>query len=215
VTDSAHLAPPRRNRLRVGIGAAVILLVLGLAVAVLVTALGSHGDTSVIVPGMDPSGTPGAVSRKPSGAVIYVHILGAVAKPGLFELKDGDRAVDAIAAAGGFTEDADQAQLNLARFVVDGEQIVVPVLGATPVTGGPSAGGAGSVGTTGTVGGKVNLNTATLDDLETLPRVGPAMAQKIIDWRTANGRFSAVEDLMSVSGVGDKTFAQLKDLVTV
>ena len=134
-------------------------------------------------------------------------MIGEVEHPGLFTLRDGDRVVDAIAAAGGFTDTADQAQVNLARFVSDGEQLVVPVVGAAP----PVAGAAGA----GVGGGKVNLNTADLTTLETLPRVGPAMAQRIIDWRTSKGRFSSVEDLMSVTGVGDKTFEQLKDLVTV
>jgi competence protein ComEA len=145
-----------------------------------------------------------------------VHILGAVKNAGLYELRDGARAVDAVAAAGGFANDADQAQINLARFVVDGEQIIVPVIGqgglsgvgANGSVGGGSAGGA-------VVPGKVNINTADAATLETLPRIGPAMSARIIAWRDANGRFSTVEDLMSVTGVGDKTFDGLKDLVTV
>jgi competence protein ComEA len=139
-----------------------------------------------------------------SGAQIFVHILGAVEQPGLYQLREGDRAVDAVAAAGGFTDAADQAQLNLARFLVDGEQIYVPALGETPAT---------APGTT--AGGKVNINTADEPTLETLPRVGPAMAQRIIDWRTANGNFTTIDDLKSVTGIGDKTFEGLKDLVTV
>ena len=139
---------------------------------------------------------------------VFVHILGAVAKPGLYELHDGDRAVDAIAAAGGFTAKADQQQLNLARLVSDGEQIYVPEIGEVP---GPS-----SRSTDGTAAGaKVNLNTADQSTLETLPRVGPAMAARIIAWREANGRFSTIEDLMNITGIGEKTFADLKDLVTV
>lgn len=196
---------PRRNRLRVGLGAAVVLLVIGLGVAVLVSALGSHGETRVITSPTPTSSTTGGGS---SGTAIYVHMLGAVARPGLFVLKDGDRAVDALAAAGGFVEGADQSQLNLARLLVDGEQIVVPLIGEAP----PAAVGAGGAGA---AGGKVNLNTADATALETLPRVGPAMASRIIAWRTENGRFGSVEDLMSVSGVGDKTFEQLKDLVTI
>lgn len=139
-----------------------------------------------------------------AGAAIYVHILGAVERPGLYELREGDRAIDAVAAAGGFLDTADQAQLNLARFVVDGEQIVVSLVGEVP------EGPAGS-----TASGKVNLNTADAAALDTLPRVGPAMAARIIAWREANGRFTAIEDLMSVTGIGDKTFEGLKDLVTV
>ncbi len=127
--------------------------------------------------------------------------------PGLYLLTDGDRAVDLIAASGGFIDTADRSGLNLARPLVDGEQIVVPNMGEVPV--------AGAAPGTATAGGRVNINTADETALETLPRVGPAMAKRIIDWRTKNGRFTALEDLMSVTGVGEKTFDSLKDLVTL
>lgn len=198
------LAAARPSRFRVGLGAAIVLLVVGLGIAVLVSALAAGGNGRTVVRGPEPSSTaePGA-----SGAVIFVHILGEVNRPGLYQFRDGDRAIDAVAAAGGYTGAADKRQLNLARFLSDGEQIYVPAVGEVPA---PSAGAAA-----GEVGGKVNLNTADAEALETLPRVGPAMAQRIIEWRTTNGRFSAIEDLMSVSGIGEKTFAQLKDLVTI
>jgi competence protein ComEA len=199
----------RRARVRIGVGAAVVVLFVGLACAVLFSALAPKGQSASVPPAV--GGLEGATdaastsSPAPSGAAIFVHILGAVAAPGLYELREGDRAVDAVAAAGGFAEGADQSQLNLARFVTDGEQIVVPVVGAAP----PAAAGGAQVP------GKVNINTADAAALETLPRVGPAMAARIIEWRDANGRFTAVEDLMSVTGVGEKTFEQLRDLVTV
>lgn len=174
-----------------------MLVLVGLGCAVLVSALGDRG-------GVQPLPAPTATAAASVGSAVYVHILGAVARPGLYELRDGDRAVDAVAAAGGFLETADQAQVNLARFVVDGEQIVVPVIGETP---------AAAPGTTAS--GLVNLNTADVATLETLPRVGPAMAERIIDWREANGGFTAVEDLMSVTGIGDKTFESLRELVTI
>jgi competence protein ComEA len=210
------LAAPRRNRLRVGLGAAVVLLLLGLGIAVLVTATGSHGKTTALGAGSTsgPAGS-GSTSAPPSsadgspGATVYVHVVGAVLHPGLFPLRDGDRVVDAVAAAGGFADTADQTQVNLARFVTDGEQLAVPVIGA-PAVAAPGAANGGAV-----PGAKVNLNTADLALLDTLPQVGPAMAKRILDWRTANGKFTSVEDLMSVTGVGDKTFEQLKDLVTV
>lgn len=197
-----------------GLGAAVVLVLVGLGIAVLVSTLGPHGATQSLGPAAVSSGPPSggasttggtARARNKGSATIFVHVVGAVARPGLFTLRDGDRVVDAVAAAGGFTDVADQSQVNLARFVSDGEQLIVPLVGESPP----------APGTAGAVGGKVNLNTADLVTLETLPRVGPAMAQRIIDWRTANGRFTAVEDLMSVTGVGDKTFEQLKKLVTV
>ncbi|CAN5133398.1 hypothetical protein BH09ACT5_BH09ACT5_13210 [soil metagenome] len=182
---------------RVKAGGVAVLVLVGLGCAVLVSAFGDHGSSTVVAP-------PTATAAVPSGSVIYVHILGAVARPGLYELRDGDRAIDAVASAGGFLDTADQAQLNLARLLVDGEQIVVPVIGQTP----PAAPGTSS-------NGLVNLNTADAAALDTLPRVGPAMAARIVEWREANGPFTAVEDLMSVSGIGDKTFEGLRDLVTL
>ena len=170
-----------------------MLLLIALGVAVLVTALTGRDGTAPTV------AAPTAVSV--DEGEIYVHVLGAVVEPGLYELNEGDRAVDAVAAAGGFAEGADQTQLNLARLLVDGEQIVVPLIGETP----PAA----------ATDGKVNLNTADQAQLETLPRVGPALAQRILDWREANGRFSTIEDLLSITGIGDKTYDGLKDLVTV
>lgn len=180
-------------------GAVVVLVLVGLGCAVLVSAIGDHGSSADVA-----QPTPEASGPAIVGAALYVHILGAVERPGLYELREGDRAIDAVAAAGGFLDTADQTQLNLARVVVDGEQIVVPVLGEAPVA------------TPGeTASGKVNINTADEAALDVLPRVGPAMAARIIAWREANGRFTAVEDLLNVAGIGDKTFEELRDLVTV
>lgn len=178
-------------------GGVVVLVLVGLGCAVLVSALSDRGGVRVDV-------QPTATAAAASGSAIFVHILGAVARPGLYELRDGDRAVDAVAAAGGFLEAADQSQLNLARLLVDGEQIVVPEVGETPAV---------APGTTAS--GLVNLNTADAATLETLPRVGPAMAARIIEWREANGPFTAVDDLLGITGVGDKTFEGLRELVTV
>jgi competence protein ComEA len=215
-----HVAAPivsrRPVRARVGLGAAVVLVLVALGIAVLVSAFGSPGRTrsaaepvSTTTPapsGVAARGSPGGAA---TGATIYVHILGAVSKPGLYLLADGDRALDAVGAAGGFTATADRSAVNLARLLVDGEQISVPNIGEAPVAV-PGAPGSGS-----TAGGKVNINTADEAALETLPRVGPAMAQRIIEWRKKNGRFTAVEELMSVTGVGEKTFDQLKDRITL
>ena len=149
------------------------------------------------------------------GAFLFVHVLGAVRKPGLFQLADGARVVDAIAAAGGLTETGDPAGVNLARPVNDGEQLYVPAHGEAQPQAPPGGGAAGSVGGGSLVAGPVNLNTATVADLDSLPRIGPAMAQRIIDFRTANGRFSSVDELRDVAGIGQKTFDGVKDLVTV
>ena len=202
--------PIARSRVRIGIGAAAVVLVVALGCAVLFSALAPRGASSTVGSG-DGLLEPPAASATASGAVIFVHILGAVNRPGLYELRDGARAVDAVAAAGGFGENADQSQLNLARFVTDGEQIVVPVVGAVQ----EAAPGAATPGIPGTAGAKVNINTADAATLETLPRVGPAMSARIIAWRETNGRFTAIEDLMSVTGIGEKTFEGFKDLVTL
>lgn len=173
-------------------------MVLGLAgagIAVLITALTPHGTTSVIAPGPSPS------SLAPAG-VIYVHILGEVTVPGLYALHAGDRGVDAVAAAGGFTPEADPAALNLARPLDDGEQILVPALGEAPAAGAAA-------------GGRVNLNTADLSALDSLPGIGPAKAQGILDWRQQHGRFASVDDLLDVPGIGASTLDRLRDLVTV
>ena len=204
------------------VGAVIVLLLVALGCAVLVAALGDHGTAANVdrtvsdetasnetagTPAAGTSGAEASGAAPNSGGRILVHILGAVERPGLYSLAEGDRAIDAVAAAGGFLDTADQRQLNLARFVVDGEQIAVPAIGEIPDAA------AGVPGTA--VGGKVNINTADEAGLDTLPRVGPAMATRIIAYREANGRFITIEDLMNVTGVGDKTFEGLRDLVTV
>ena len=150
----------------------------------------------------------------------------------MYQLKAGDRVLDAVGAAGRFSTSADQGQQNLARVVKDGEQIVIPEVGVAPPLGslaaataggggaaapGPGSPGAGGGGTSAAPGSPVvvNLNTADETTLETLPHVGPQMGARIIAWRQANGPFTQVEDLKNVSGIGDKTFAELEPLVTV
>lgn len=149
-------------------------------------------------------------------ARIAVHVGGAVAEPGVRELDEGARVQEAVDAAGGFAEGAARDVLNLARVLVDGEQVVVPTLyeaGAT-ASGGMDEEGAALAGAT-SAGGKVNLNRATAAELDALPGVGPSTAEKIVADREANGPFRTVEDLKRVSGIGDKKFADLADLVCV
>ncbi|GAA4171770.1 helix-hairpin-helix domain-containing protein [Gryllotalpicola koreensis] len=210
LADSARVG----SRWRVGLGAAVVLLVLGVAVAV-IAGLVSGGGGAQPIAELTPSPGVGVTPASPvptAMASVVVHVLGQVKRPGVYELPDGARVIDAIGAAGGFAAGADQGGLNLAQVLTDGEQVAVPKPGQMPVASDP-AGSAG--GTTPAPGAKVDLNSATPEQLETLPRVGPAMAQRIIDWRTQNGRFASVDDLKNVSGIGDKTFEQLKDLVVV
>ena len=140
-----------------------------------------------------------------AAASVFIHVSGAVIAPGLYVLREGARVVDAVAAAGGFAPGADEEAVNLARPVSDGEQLQVPAAGEPPVPGDTAAAG----------DGRVNLNTADAAQLDTLPRIGPAMAERIIEWRDSNGRFTSVEDLLAVPGIGDKMLETLRDLVTV
>lgn len=151
-----------------------------------------------------------AVERSSATRRIFVHVGGAVRSPGLYRLPEGARVDDAVQAAGGVLEDADLDALNLAARVKDGDKVLVP---SRDGSGEAVAGGGGAAG--GMAGGLVNLNTATLADLETLPGIGPALAQRIIDFRESNGGFRTVEDLLEVPGIGAKKFEELKDHVTV
>ena len=206
---------PRRAspRLRVTVGAAVALFIGAVAVAAILsfTATGGGGQgpsagRSPAMPRARPALRPPRRDGAVSGAPLLVHVLGAVARPGLVELEAGARVVDAVAAAGGLTPEADPAGVNLARPVVDGEQLVVPVVGAAPPP--EAAGGAAAA-----ADGLVHLNTADVAELDTLPRIGPALAQRIIDWRDANGPFTSTEQLLDVAGIGDAVFAGLADKV--
>jgi competence protein ComEA len=147
-------------------------------------------------------------------AEVVVHVAGAVAHPGVYRLPAGSRVADAVAAAGGALGSAASDAINLARVLTDGEQVYLPVMGEVP----PGAVGApaGTIGHSGgPAAGPVDLNRASAADLETLPGIGPATAQKIIDDREKNGPFATVEDLMRVPGIGQKKLEALKEYVTV
>ncbi|MGH1548860.1 helix-hairpin-helix domain-containing protein [Leifsonia poae] len=211
-TSDAEAPEGRSARVQVSIGAAVVLVILVAVVGVLVSAAAQGGSE---VPVVEPTASGSSLLPSPAavdtGGQLLVHVTGAVRKPGIASLAAGSRVLDAVAAAGGLTDDADPSAVNLARPVADGEQLVVLRVGEAP----PPAAAAGGAGGAGAVGGVVNLNTAAQADLETLPRIGPALAQRILDWRQANGRFTAVTDLLKVSGIGQKLFDGLKDRVAV
>lgn len=160
-----------------------------------------------------------------------VHVLGAVRRSGVVELPASSRVGDALERAGGATDDADLDRLNLARVLTDGERLYVPRVGQQdvpealgPMADGAAAGptaaagagsGGGSAGTGDEESAVVDLNTADQTALETLPGIGPGLAGRIIAWRDEHGRFTAVEDLLDVSGIGDVRFAELRDRVRV
>ncbi len=179
-------------------GAIVVLVLAAFAVAVGVSVLRSTGGDAEVVPAARTT------SAAPVPASVYVHVAGAVGAPGLYSLPARARVADAIAAAGGFTPDADRGAVNLARLVQDGEQVAVPVMGAPPPAG--PAPGADAL---------VDLNSADAAALEMLPGIGPALAARILAWREENGRFAAVDDLLDVPGIGEKLLAGLREAVRV
>ncbi|WP_228023471.1 ComEA family DNA-binding protein, partial [Streptomyces acidicola] len=153
--------------------------------------------------------SPGA-SAAPAGPVIVVDVSGKVRNPGVQRLPAGSRVADALRAAGGVRSGTSIEGLNRARLLMDGEQVVVggpapPAAGVVPGPGGPGAGAAPAA--------PVSLNTATADQLDTLPGVGPVLAQHIIDYRTQHGGFRSVDELREVNGIGDRRFADLRNLV--
>lgn len=146
-----------------------------------------------------------ASTAAPKPALVFVDVVGAVRRPGLYRLRTGARVADAVARAGGPTRVAELELVNLAALVADGEQVVVARRGAAVVA---SAGGGA-----GTPVGPVHLNGATLEQLDALPGVGPVTAQKIVDYRTKHGGFGSVDELDAVPGIGPARLADLRPLV--
>lgn len=175
-------------------------------------------------PGGAPPPAPQAGDGPSTPTVVVVHMAGQVQQPGIVSVPAGSRVADAVAAAGGLSPAADALRLNLARPVTDGEQVLVLAEGEQAPAGWVGVGsevlatpapGGGTGGEAAATGGPVDLNTATLADLETLPGVGPVLAQRILDWREANGRFSSIEELREVGGIGEKRFGELATRVGV
>ncbi|MET0999826.1 MAG: helix-hairpin-helix domain-containing protein [Marmoricola sp.] len=229
---------PETLRGRVGLDPGPVLLVVALvAVAVTATAfvvmrMGGEAEPVPRSPALQtPSGSssplvqsaaPGPASAGASAAgstagsssaasgSVTVDVAGKVRRPGVTTLPAGSRVVDALKQAGGPRGRVDLSTLNLARVLVDGEQILV---GRQAPPGGLAA--SASTAAPDATGALVNLNTATSEQLDTLPGVGPVTAQKILDWRTANGAFSSVDELLEVDGIGEKTLADLAPHVTL
>lgn len=184
--------PERWSRLRwYAIGAGV-LLIIGVAVSMYPTVTGAANPTETIA----------MTAEVPvDSAPLYVHVIGAVAQPGVYEISAGSRVADVIETAGGALESADLTSINLARTVNDGEQIIVAQLGS----------GAQSTATQA----RLNLNTATTEELEELPGIGPAIAARIVDYRETHGSFASVDALGDIPGIGAATIDGFRELVTV
>lgn len=214
MTVTADGEEDRHTARRLGFGAAVVVVLVAVAVTVGVGVLRSAlapvdaiplpAETGVRVP-TEGEGAPAAPASE-----LVVHVAGAVADPGVYILPEGARVLDAVAAAGGLIETAEPGSVNLARPLSDGEQLIIGEIGDIPSEQSSAATPGAAPETAET---RVNLNTADEAALDTLPRIGPALAQRIIDWREENGPFTSVDDLLAVSGFGEKMVESLRDLV--
>jgi competence protein ComEA len=184
-------------------------------IVVLVAVMGGAGlwyarslPKPVTIAESGPGAAQPAVSPTSSPALLIVDVAGAVRTPGVYEFAEGERVVDAIERAGGPRPKADLSLLNLAAPLVDGTQILVPKIGPA-VTGVPGEIAPGSSG------GLININTASATELETLSGIGEVLAATIVEYRTQNGPFTSVDELLDVSGIGPATLEEIRDQVTV
>jgi competence protein ComEA len=204
------LDPGRR-----GVRALAAVAVVAVAVAGFL-AWRSRPQVEPVAARTEPAAAPAAPGNTPTGTpgVLVVAVTGRVQHPGLIRLPAGARVADAIEAAGGALPGTDLSFVNLARKLVDGELVAVGVTPPPGVAVGP-AGGDGAGAPDGTAAGPLNINTATAAQFETLPGIGPVLAQHIVDYRTRHGPFRSVDELRQVDGLGTARFSQIKPLVTV
>lgn len=201
------------NALR-GIGVLVCAVVMS---AFFLQFLRSNSEqVDVIAEDLPSVSQTAAAQSSPTPTTVTVHVAGAVHNPGVYSLQFGDRINDALKQAGGAKEDAHLDSINLAQPVLDGQQIYIPVVGeeipgATATQGMISS---DNDRTAAPSSGLININTASATELEELPRVGPATAQKIVEFREANGKFTQLEDLLAIPGIGEKTLQNFEGQVT-
>jgi competence protein ComEA len=187
--------PTSRRKLLVSAGA-------GVAAVAVIGSLWSNTTSGSGEVAVEPSAD--AQVNTLSTDTLIVQVVGAVAEPGVYEVPVDSRVMDAVALAGGLATNADPASLNLARIVQDGEQIIVGATGDTR-----------SRRATSSLAGKVNINTATAQDFETLPRIGATLAERIVAYRDQHGPFAGLESLLEVPGIGDLTLAGMRDKITL
>lgn len=191
------------------IAGAVILLLVA------VRGCGQTGEAAGPPVAVDGAGSA-STARQRRGAPIWVHVAGAVRRPGLYRVPGDARAGAAVDKAGGLSRRADLRAINLAATVRDGQQVLVPARGERPAApaGPPAApGGAAAPAPGGSTGTKLSLASATVEQLDTLDGIGPTLAKRIIEWRDSNGGFQSIEQLREVEGIGDKRFESLRAAV--
>ena len=233
---------PRRlaiaPRAAVVAGSVLLVLAVVLALRAVLTSTAAGGESAPAAAGTTAAARPlAAVSTAgpragtatapggPSAGAgsVVVHVTGAVIRPGVVTLGEGSRVNDAISAAGGVSPDADTQQLNLARVLTDGEQIRVPRIGEVLPDPAPQSGAAATPGAgtdpgkpgAGSASGTVNINTASASELEKLPGIGPALAQRIVEYRDSHGPFASVDALTDVPGIGKAKLEALREQATV
>ncbi len=181
-------------------------LILGIVLGLLISG-------AILLIALPPRGQPLILSVPPTPSTITVYVTGAVNNPGVYTLPISSRVNDAVQSAGGFASSADQDAINLADFIEDGSEIIVPSIDESANS--PSTSGmAQKTKTSSQVDYPININTATLSILQDLPGIGLTKATAIITYRQEHGPFGKIEDLLNVSGIGPSLFAQLKDLIT-
>jgi competence protein ComEA len=209
----------------VSVSRSTALVALSLLLLVLVFAgprlarIGTVRSPQVAAAPLEPAGATSSpqLGAAPVTSALVIHVVGAVRRPGLYRLGDGKRVADAVARAGGATRRADLAALNLAAPLVDGTQVLVPGrvnVACDGAASGSAIVGSAAPGQAATAGLKVSLSTATAEQLDALPGVGPVTAQKILDYRAEHGGFASVDDLDAVPGIGPTRIDELRDLVT-
>ena len=198
----------RNHPVRVASMAAAIVFVVVVAWRVLAAPAAGAPEAQLPLATRSVANAGAVASATSRGAEVVVHVAGAVVSPGVYRLSDGARTVDAISAAGGARSDADVARVNLAARLSDGLRVYVPMIGeaAAPIVDGSSD---------ATPQGPINLNTATADQLDALPGVGPATATAIIAYRRDHGPFGSVDALLEVPGIGPSKLAQIRSLIVV
>lgn len=197
-------SPHNRIRVKLAVGTATIAGLAIVIITIIASSLSSVGRT-VEIP-QDLTASPMMVSEQDSTVLgtVLIHVIGEVNNPGIYELNSGSRVIDAVMSAGGLLSTAAECGVNLAREVKDGEQLSIPSKDQNCTVNGLSD-----------QGGTLSLNSATAEQFDSLPGIGPTLAERIVQWRNSNSGFASVDQLNEVSGIGDKLFAGIRDLVTL